>query len=63
MRKWAIFFVILVIVYLVSHASKKKGVRSPFRKRFNETISIVVWVLLVAYVVSFLYWLYNQFFQ
>ncbi|NOR11685.1 MAG: hypothetical protein GQ545_00350 [Candidatus Aminicenantes bacterium] len=63
MRRWAIFLVILVVVYLVSQASKKKDVRSPLRKRFNETLTIIVWVMLVAYVLSFFYWLYTQIFK
>ncbi len=63
MRRLAIFLVILVIVYLVSQASKIKGVRSPLRKRFNETLTIIVWVMLVAYVLSFLYWFYTQIFK
>jgi magnesium-transporting ATPase (P-type) len=63
MRRLAIFLVILVVVYLVSQASKKKDVRSPLRKRFSETLTIIVWVMLVAYVLSFLYWLYTQVFK
>jgi magnesium-transporting ATPase (P-type) len=63
MRRLAIFLVILVVVYLVSQASKKKDVRSPLRKRFSETLTIIVWVMLVAYVLSFFYWLYTQIFK
>jgi magnesium-transporting ATPase (P-type) len=63
MRRLAIFLVILVVVYLVSQARKKKDVRSPLRKRFSETLTIIVWVMLVAYVLSFLYWLYTQVFK
>jgi hypothetical protein len=29
----------------------------------NETISIIVWVMLIAYVISFCYWLYTQIFK
>lgn len=63
MRRWAILLVILVVVYLVSQASKKKDVRSPLRKRFSETLTIIVWVMLVAYVLSFIYWFYIQIFK
>ncbi len=63
MRKWFFLFVILGLIYIFSKALQKKEERSPFRKRLNETLSIVVWVMLVAYVVSFLYWLYTQIFR
>jgi len=63
MRKWFLFLVILGLVYILSKASRKKKERSPFHTRFNETVSIVVWVMLIAYVVSFLYWLYIQIFK
>jgi magnesium-transporting ATPase (P-type) len=63
MRKWFLFLVILGLIYILSKASRKKETRSPFHKRFNETVSIVVWVMLIAYVVSFLYWLYTQIFK
>jgi magnesium-transporting ATPase (P-type) len=63
MRKWLFLLVVLSLVYIFAKANQKKEVRSPFRKRFNETLSIVVWVMLVAYVVSFLYWLYTQVFK
>ena len=63
MRKWFLFLVILGLIFILSKASRKKEARSPFHKRFNETVSIVVWVVLIAYVVSFIYWLYTQIFK
>jgi len=62
MRKWLLFLVILAIIYALSRINQKKKVRSPFLKRVNETLSITVWVLLIAYAVSFLYWLYKELF-
>jgi magnesium-transporting ATPase (P-type) len=62
MRKWLYLALILAAVYALSTLGKKKRpTRSPFLKRVNDTISILVWVLLAAYVFSFLYWLYTQF--
>lgn len=62
MRKWLLFLVILAIIYALSRINQKKKVRSPFLKRVNETLSTIVWVLLIAYAVSFLYWLYTELF-
>jgi len=63
MRKWFLFLAILGLVYIISKASQRGDQRSPFRQRFNETLSITVWVLVVAYVLTFLYWLYTQIFK
>ena len=63
MRKWFLFLAILGLVYILSKASQRGENRSSFRQRFNETLSILVWVLIIAYVLSFLYWLYSQIFK
>jgi hypothetical protein len=55
--------VILVLVYIISKINKRKIHRSPFLKQLNETFSIIVWVLLAVYSVSFLYWLYTIIFK
>jgi hypothetical protein len=55
--------VILALVYIISRINRRKLTRSPFLKRLNETFSIIVWVLLAAYSVSFLYWLYTIIFK
>lgn len=62
MRKWLFFLVILVVIALLSKKNQKKDARTPFGKRFSETLSIIVWVLSIAYVISFFYWLYRQIF-
>jgi ABC-type multidrug transport system permease subunit len=62
MRKWLYLALILAVVYSLSALGKKKRpAHSPFLKRVSETINILVWVLLAAYVFSFFYWLYTQF--
>ena len=62
MRKWLLFLVILVVIILLSKINQKKEVRSTFGKRFNETLSVIVWVMIAAYAISFIYWLYTQIF-
>ena len=60
MRKWLLFLVVLVVIILLSKVNQKKEVRTPLGKRISETLSIMVWVLIIAYVISFIYWLYTQ---
>jgi len=60
MRKWLLFLVVLVVIILLSKVNQKKGMRTPLGKRINETLSIMVWVLIIVYVISFIYWLYTQ---
>lgn len=61
MRRSLLFLVVLAAVYALSKINRKKQPRSPFLKRLNETISIIVWTVLIAYSVFFLYWLYTEF--
>jgi magnesium-transporting ATPase (P-type) len=63
MRKWLYFLLILALIYAISQINRRKRVKSPFLKRLNETITILVWVLLTAYVLTFLYWLYTTIFK
>ena len=63
MRRWLLFLAIIGLVYIISKVSQKGENRSSFRQRFSETVSILVWVLIVAYVLSFLYWIYSQIFK
>ena len=63
MRKWFLLLVILGLIYIISKVSQRGESRSPFHQRISETLSIVVWVLVVAYGLSFLYWLYTQIFK
>ena len=63
MRKWLYLFLALVMFIVISKINRKRKVKSPFFKRLNETLSILVWVLLTVYTLTFLYWLYNQIFN
>jgi len=62
MRKWLYLLLGLGLFVVISKMNRKKTVRSPFFKRLNETISILVWVLLAVYTLTFLYWLFTQIF-
>lgn len=60
MRKWLLLLVILGVITLLSKLNQRKDVKTPLGKRFSETLSVIVWVLIIAYIVSFFYWLYTQ---
>ena len=63
MRKWLYFLLIIVIAYALSQMGKKGKVRTPLLKSISETVSIIVWVLIIVYTVGFLYWIYSEFFK
>ena len=64
MRKWFFLLGILVLVYLISKLNNsKKQEKSPFFKRMNETVTILVWALSIAYSLAFLFWLYTVIFK
>ena len=64
MRKWIFLFGLLVLVYLISKLnSSKKQEKSSIFKRMNETVTILVWALSIAYFLAFLYWLYTVIFK
>ena len=63
MRKWLFFLLILALIYGISRINGRKRVKSAFLKRLNETITILVWVLLAVYSLAFLYWLYTAIFK
>jgi hypothetical protein len=52
---------ILAVLYALSKiTAKQHHSRYPFLKRIDRTITLLVWVLLAAYLVSFFYWLYTE---
>jgi hypothetical protein len=63
MRRWLFFLLLIVLVYALSQIGRSSKERSPFFKRVNETISIIVWILITVYTLGFLYWLYKEIFK
>ena len=59
MRKWLYLLLGLVLFVVISKMKRKKKVQSPFFKRLNETLTILVWVLLALYTLNFLRWLFK----
>jgi Mn2+/Fe2+ NRAMP family transporter len=61
MRKWLFALLVLAILYALTFLTgKKHKARYPILKRIDRAISIVVWILLAAYSVAFIYWLITQ---
>jgi hypothetical protein len=61
LRRWLFVGLVLAVLYAVSTLNtKKRRAKYAILKRLDRTITILVWVLLVAYGVSFIYWLYTQ---
>ena len=63
MRKW-LRIIGLIVVILAGRRLLRSGSRTPdpLRKRISETVSILVWVLIIAYVSAFVYWLVTSIF-
>jgi len=64
MRKWLYLLLLFAVLYVFSRlGTKKKGGKYPILNQISETISILVWVLLIGYSLAFLYWLYTLIFK
>ena len=60
-RKWLLLLLVLAVLYAAStFNTRKRQARYPILKRIDKTITILVWVLLASYGVTFLYWLYTE---
>jgi hypothetical protein len=63
MRRYLILLGAIVVVWLFSVVNSRRArEKSPWLKRVDETITILVWVLAIAYGAVFLYWLYTVIF-
>jgi MFS superfamily sulfate permease-like transporter len=61
MRKWLFLLLVLAILYALSKITRKQHrSRYPVIRRIDRAITLLVWVLLTAYVVSFFYWLFTE---
>jgi hypothetical protein len=63
MRKWLFFLLVIVAVYGISQVGRRSKSQSSFIKNISETISIVVWILIIVYTLGFFYWLYTELFK
>jgi len=64
MRKWLFYGAVLAAVYALMRLNTKRNrERHPRLKRLDEAINITVFVLLAAYTIVFLVWLFKQIFR
>lgn len=59
MRKWLMGLLVVVIFWALLRMSGKREA-APFRMlggRIRKTLSMLAWILLSAYIGSFIYWL------
>ncbi|MCK5058697.1 MAG: hypothetical protein KAT34_18750 [Candidatus Aminicenantes bacterium] len=63
MKKWYIvIFAILVFTVLASIKKRRTSRKDGIIKRIDAFINLLFWFLLVAYGLTFLYWLYRAIF-
>jgi len=61
MRKFLVMLLAIALLYALAKLNTR-GRRSslPFLKRINDTLNILVWVLLAVYFGAFVYWLWTE---
>ncbi len=63
MRKWLVLLLGLAVVYALSKLNtKNRRKRYPVLKRLNAALNVVVWVMTLAYLAAFVYWLITEVF-
>jgi len=62
MKKLLYLLLTLTIVYVIFKMTADPKKKSPIGKRINETLNILVWVILLGYLFAFLYWMYTALF-
>jgi hypothetical protein len=61
MRKWLIPLLAIALLYALPKLNTLRRRRdSHLMKRINDTVNVLVAVLLVAYLVAFIYWLWTE---
>jgi hypothetical protein len=59
MRKWLVLLLAISLLYALPKLNTGGRRRNfPLMKRINDTINVLVWVLLVVYFGAFIYWLF-----
>ncbi len=63
MRKWLVLLLALAIVYALSKLNTQTRRRKyPILKRLDAALNILVWVMALAYLAAFVYWLITEVF-
>jgi hypothetical protein len=61
MRKWLVMLLAIALLYALPKLNARGRRNSfPLLKRINDTVNILVWVLLAVYFGAFLYWLWTE---
>lgn len=61
MRKWLVLLLGIAALYALSRFNTPwRRNRLPALKRLNDTLNILVWVLLAVYLAAFGFWLARQ---
>lgn len=61
MRKWLVLLLAIALLYALPKLNTRGRRRDlPRMKRINDTINILVWVLLSFYFGAFLYWVWTE---
>ncbi len=61
MRKWLVLLLALAVVYALSKLNTRgRRKKYPILKRLNAALNIIVWVMALAYLAAFVYWLVTE---
>jgi len=61
MRKWLVMLLAIALLYALPKLNTRRRRNSlPLLKRVNDTINILVGVLLAVYFGAFLYWVWTE---
>jgi len=63
MKKLLYLLLTITLVYVIFRLTADPKKKSPIGKRINETLNILVWVILLGYFFAFLYWMYTVLFK
>jgi hypothetical protein len=61
MRKWLVILLAIALLFALPKLNTRGRRRDfPLMKRINDTVNVLVAVLLVAYLAAFIYWLWTE---
>jgi len=60
MRKWLLLLVLILIFFVLSKLNRGRGkTKNPVLKQINYVVTVIAWVFLIAYSLTFFYWLFT----